>query len=475
MVTSICENIGGAAIFCGRTIIHIKSAIFHKVNYIDPIYKIIKYIEHLIPVAEGGRPPLFNYLPANVRNHKTSSGKHLSSYFARKRRLKNATIIYQNNKNTSNIDNTNENFNQKSTMHPTTYDASIPSFSIFDDPSCQDTKWYDAISPCWTGGMVWNGAYVLNHQVVSVTTDPVFISNLLPALELPTTIQAPEARSEDDNVGPRATIALDSGSSIHIFKDAFLLMDIHSDDKRSIGVRTTDSKFRVNDIGRLCDDLNTLPLPSDGYYFYPKGVANILSLALIAETKRVVMDSTIDDVIYIFNEDGSYVRFSKTHNGMYCIDITTDDNDHVVMAHQTVKGESAHFSAIDCRRAAKIRELQEALACPSDFDLANAIEHNVIGNNPFTRRDVRIAKQIFGPDVPAMKGKTVKNKSKMPREDDITGIPPNIMKEYSNIIYQSASCTLMVLNSLYHTRNTLECYKPIVSGITIVKQYWIVF
>jgi hypothetical protein len=78
-------------------------------------------------------------------------------------------------------------------------------------------------------------------------------------------------------------------------------------------------------------------------------VANILSLALIAETKRVVMDSAIDNAIYVFNEEVSYVRFSKTPNGMYYIDITTDDDDHVVMARQTVKGESAHVSAIDCR------------------------------------------------------------------------------------------------------------------------------
>jgi hypothetical protein len=112
----------------------------------------------------------------------------------------------------------------------------------------------------------------LNHQVVSVTTDPIFVSNLPPGLELSATIQTPEARSGDENVGPRATIALDSGSSIHIFKDAFLLMDIISDNKQSIGVRTTDSNFRVNNIGRLCDDLNTLPLPSEGYYYYPNGV-----------------------------------------------------------------------------------------------------------------------------------------------------------------------------------------------------------
>jgi hypothetical protein len=115
------------------------------------------------------------------------------------------------------------------------------------------------------------------------------------------------------------------------------------------------------------------------------------------------------------------------------VNITTDVDNHIVLAHQTVEGESAHFSAIDCRRAAKVRELQEALTCPSDFDVANAIEHNVIGNNPFTRRDVRIAKKISGPDVPAMKGKTVKRKSRMPREDNISDIPPSIINEYSEV------------------------------------------
>jgi hypothetical protein len=61
------------------------------------------------------------------------------------------------------------------------------------------------------------------------------------------------------------------------------------------------------------------------------------------------------------------------------------------------------------------------------------VEHNVIGNNPFTRRDVRIAKQIFGPDILAMKGTTTKSKSKMPREDKITDLPYNIIKEYSDV------------------------------------------
>jgi hypothetical protein len=436
MLNRFCEFIGNAIVSFGASIVQCEAIAFHHFNYINPIFTSITYIESILNIdrINIGHPTIHRRR-SNTRRRKTSTGKHLGSFYARKRLHRRKSVI--SGSIPSKNDNSTHIHDAKTTMEsipiPPYAETYNNDFYPIDDPSCHDNTWYDAISPYWTGGMVWNGAYVLNHQVVSVTTDPIFVSNLPPALELSATIQTPEARSGDENVGPRATIALDSGSSIHIFKDAFLLTDIISDTKQSIGVRTTDSNFRIDNIGRLCSDLNTLPLPSEGYYYYPKGVANILSLAMLTDTKRVVMDSAIDNAIYVFNEDGTYVRFSKTPNGMYCINITTDDENKIVLAHQTVKGESAHFSAIDCRRAAKVRELQEALACPSDFDLANAIEHNVIGNNPFTRRDVRIAKKIFGPDVPAMKGKTVKRKSIMPREDDISDIPSDIIKEYSNV------------------------------------------
>jgi hypothetical protein len=65
------------------------------------------------------------------------------------------------------------------------------------------------------------------HQVVPVTTYPIFIFYLPPTNELSATLHSPKTRSEDDNVGIRTTIALDSGSSIHIFQP---------DNKRSINV-----------------------------------------------------------------------------------------------------------------------------------------------------------------------------------------------------------------------------------------------
>jgi hypothetical protein len=432
MVMTLCDFIANIGLSIGTGFVHLESITFHKFDYVKPIYNVIKYLENLIPPIDRGRPPSFQYPASNVRLRKTSSGKHLSSYFARKRRCRLRQIIFTDSKyyfrSKNNKPNTSENpkftsatFDYDSTYHP------------IDDPSCHDDRWYDAITPYWTGGMVWGGAYVLGHQVVSANTDPIFVSDLPPGFELSATIQTPEVRSEGENVDLRTSIALDSGSSIHIFKDSFLLTAIAEDESQSIRVRTTDSKFKVNEIGRLCDDLQTLPLPSDGYYYYPNGVANLLSLAMIAKTKRVVMDTAIDDAFYVFNDDGTYIRFARTANGMYCININVNDDDTMVMAHQTVEGESAKYSNLDCRRAEKIRDLQEILACPSDFDLANAVENNVIGNNPFTRRDIRIAKQIYGPDVPAMKAKTVKSKSKMPREDEITDLPINIIKEYSDV------------------------------------------
>jgi hypothetical protein len=117
---------------------------------------------------------------------------------------------------------------------------------------------------------------------------------------------------------------------------------------------------------------------------------------------------------------------------MYCLEIGPIDGPHV-MAIQTVSDEKSKFSNIDCTRAEAVRKLQEVMACPSDYDLANAVEHNIIGNTPFTRRDVRIAKQIYGPDVAALKGKTVKQQSKMPREDESSDIPSYIAKQYCNI------------------------------------------
>jgi hypothetical protein len=128
-------------------------------------------------------------------------------------------------------------------------------------------------------------SYVLTHQVIS-KDDTVSVSVLPPHAKPILQPKHKEVRSAGNNVGANTSIALDSASSIHLFKDQSLLSNIKVDNKKNLKVRTTDSTFHINDIGEICDTLKSLPLPSEGYYYYPKGVANILSLALLAKTKK---------------------------------------------------------------------------------------------------------------------------------------------------------------------------------------------
>ena len=77
--------------------------------------------------------------------------------------------------------------------------------------------------------------------------------------------------------------------------------------------------------------------------------------------------------------------------------------------------------------------MQEVLASPSDYDLANAIKNNVVESTLFTRKDVRIATIIHSCGVAGLKGKTTKKASKIPNPDEVRDVPSHIAKNYSKV------------------------------------------
>jgi hypothetical protein len=189
LINKFCEFLGNVIVSIGSKLIQFESFVFNQFNYIDPIYNCLKLIESIFNnnININTRTPSYHYVPSNIRRRKTSTGRHLCSYFARKLCLRRQRIIISGSPTTKN-DNSDTAASDHATpfFHPMV--SCVYNFNPMDDPSCQDNTWYDAISPYWTGGMIWDGVYVLNHQVVSVTTDPIFVSNLNPALELSTTL-----------------------------------------------------------------------------------------------------------------------------------------------------------------------------------------------------------------------------------------------------------------------------------------------
>ena len=143
----------------------------------------------------------------------------------------------------------------------------------------------------------------------------------------------------------------------------------------------------MTQLASLSKALCHLPLPKQGYYYNQNVIANLLSLGKIADEFTVVMNTAIDDAIYVYGNKGKYLRFGKTKMGLYKMELySNEDNKGCFFA--TVKGMKAMFSELDCKRAEAVRELQERLGYLSDMDLARAIEYNVLSTYQFNRQDI---------------------------------------------------------------------------------------
>ena len=99
--------------------------------------------------------------------------------------------------------------------------------------------------------------------------------------------------------------------------------------------------------------------------------------------------------------------------------------------------------------------------CPSEEDLINAIEHNVIGHNEYRRSNGINTNKLWGKDIATLKGKTTRKKSKLPREDEAIDIPSPIVERYKDglmlsidIMHVNKICFLV--SKAYHL-NYYQC------------------
>jgi hypothetical protein len=114
MVSAICDFIGRIGISTGIRTIQFESLIFNKFDYVQPIYNVIKYIESLVPNITSTTPSSLHYGSSNIPHRKSSTGKHLASYYVRKRLLhKRQVISYITNTNNCYHDGTNKNKKRK--------------------------------------------------------------------------------------------------------------------------------------------------------------------------------------------------------------------------------------------------------------------------------------------------------------------------------------------------------------------------
>src|SRR5210317_1419253 len=191
---------------------------------------------------------------------------------------------------------------------------------------------------------------------------------------------------------------LDSQSTIDLFSNSKLLTKIQR-------VNTT-LRIRCN-AGTATTDWQGY-LPGYGWvWFYPKGIANILSLSRVKEKFRVTFDCALDNCFHV-------------HKG--------DRNEVETMFITTVADNKSKLSAQDVLQATRARALQRIIGRPSTSDLIRYITSNEIKDCPITVQDVKNAEFIWGPELGSLKGKTVRDGSPQVRMENAAPIPVSIMQ-----------------------------------------------
>ncbi|VEU41596.1 unnamed protein product [Pseudo-nitzschia multistriata] len=222
-----------------------------------------------------------------------------------------------------------------------------------------------------------------------------------------------------------AWILLDSESSINLICNKAMVKNIRvSPNARYMNIHCNSGVARTNLIAEL---------PGFGtVWFYEKGIANVLSLALVTDRYRVTMDSAVDNALHVHRRSGHGTRrFKRSQCNLYYSDTKQDHLN--VLAITTSKGIKELYSSLDLRRARKARDLQERLGLPTTEDFIRVIDNNLIKNIAVTRRDVKMMGEIYGPHAGVVKGRTVRRTPGHVRED-ITEAPQSILDNYSNIV-----------------------------------------
>jgi Zinc knuckle len=163
-------------------------------------------------------------------------------------------------------------------------------------------------------------------------------------------------------------------------------------------------------------------------WFSEDAITNILSMANVTKKFRVTYDSQQDGSFVVHTPKGK-ILFTKHPDGLHYFDPRARHSSFL----QTVDENETGYSKRQLDRAKEARSLYAKVGHPSIGDFKAMIKHNMIMNCPITIDDVVRAEKVYGKNIAALKGKTVRA-SPSPVVTDYVEVPPEILEANSNIV-----------------------------------------
>jgi hypothetical protein len=148
--------------------------------------------------------------------------------------------------------------------------------------------------------------------------------------------------------------------------------------------------------------------------------------------------------LIVTNPNGHVSRFAPTGKGLYAYSGTSRDQSSAWALVNTVEDCKEEYTKHEYRDALLARKIQNIIMFPGVRQFTKIADSKLIPNCQIGRVDIAVAERIFGPNLGALKGKTV-NRPSVPVAGCIEGVPPSILEWYQQVV---VSIDIMFVNKI---------------------------
>eukprot|EP00957_Ditylum_brightwellii_P165101 12569942-Ditylum_brightwellii.AAC.1 len=163
-------------------------------------------------------------------------------------------------------------------------------------------------------------------------------------------------------------------------------------------------------------------------WFHKKGAVNILSPAKVKQRYQVTYDSDGLNK-FVVHKPNYEVHFIESVDGLYYHDLSNKELSFNIV---TMEGNRRMLTRLEYERAVAARKLYAMVGCPSLADFNNMPRMNLLPDLPVSVKDINNAEFVFGPDVGALKGKTIW-KTPEPVRTDYIKVPRELINLHHEV------------------------------------------
>ncbi len=139
-------------------------------------------------------------------------------------------------------------------------------------------------------------------------------------------------------------------------------------------------------------------------------IVNVLSLYKAKQHHQVTYDSKDQGGVFQVHTGEGIIEFKPSTWGLHYHNLSDPESNIELMLVNTVRGNFEGYTCHEVERVREARRIQGMIANPTERKFAGMVHEQLLTNCPVTVCDVDNANQIFGPDLPNLRGKATRTK-----------------------------------------------------------------